>query len=56
MKKIIDVPEFGNSRMKMWALEVRDNISQIVNKTEQVNPLADFTTEQLQAELARRLA
>ena len=39
---------------EMWALEVRDEIASIVNKAEAVNPLAEFTIEQLEAEIARR--
>lgn len=41
---------------EMWALEVRDDIASIVNKSEEVNPLAGFTLEQLEAEIARRKA
>ena len=41
---------------EMWALESRDEIASIVNKVEEVNPLAEFTIEQLEAEIARRKA
>ena len=37
-----------------WALEVRDEIEAILNNTEEENPLAGFTIEQLEAEIARR--
>lgn len=37
-----------------WALEVRDEIASILNNTEEENPLAGFTLEQLEAEIARR--
>jgi len=43
-------------KTEMWALEVRDEIALIVNNEEEMNPLAGFTLEQLQAEIARRKA
>ena len=37
-----------------WALEVRDDIAQIINATQENNPLENFSTSTLIAELQRR--
>ena len=39
---------------KSWALGCRDEVAEIVNGGEEVNPLATISTEALLAELARR--
>jgi len=56
--KVLETGEVGKVYIKecetnMWALEVRDEIAAYVN-VEKVNPLADFTLEQLKAEIERR--
>ena len=37
-----------------WALEVRDDIAQIINEKQENNPLENFSTSTLIAELQRR--
>jgi len=39
---------------RSWALDVREEIAEIVNADEKENPLATYSTEELMAELKRR--
>ena len=46
----------GDRREKSWALAVRDEIAELINNEEKDNPLASYTTKELEDELKRREA
>jgi len=37
-----------------WALQLRDRVAELINKEEKVNPLANYSDEELLAEIKRR--